>query len=239
MITHVFFDLAGTLVDSARMQPCYGANLGRVMAERFGGSADGWEQANLTILADWDNYFADLDFDGDDGIADLWEGELRVTRALFRLTHIPEPNKQTLTALSRELPYLVTRHCDALYPDSKPVIEALYQVGYVLGVATHSTSAQARGILDGAGVLDYFRGPLLSPDVTGRFRKDSMFFLAAGVPPERCLVVDAGPGGICGAKAAGMRTVYLCRSGMPMPSLADHTIKGDLCGLLPYLGVVK
>ena len=61
-ITHIFFNLSGTLVDSARMPQCYAHHLGLEMAERFGGSADAWAQANFTILADWDSYFADLDF---------------------------------------------------------------------------------------------------------------------------------------------------------------------------------
>jgi FMN phosphatase YigB (HAD superfamily) len=239
-ITHIFFDLSGTLVDSARMPHCYAYHLGLVMAERFGGSADAWAQANLTILADWDSYFADLDFDGDDGMADLWEGELRVTRALFRLTGmtgVKEPDGDVLASLSRELPYLATRHCDAFYPDSKPVIEALYHAGYVLGVATHAVSAQARGTLEGAGVLDYFRGPLLCPDVTERFRKDRDFFLASHIPPENCLVVDDGVESIRGAKAAGMQTAYLRRDTVSYESPADHFLTGDLRDLLAFLGI--
>ena len=236
-ITHIFFDLSGTLVDSARMQQCYAHHLGLVMAERFGGSADAWTQANLTILADWDSYFADLDFDGDDGMADLWEGQLRVTRALFRLTGVKEPDGDVLAALSRELPYLATRRCDALYPESKLVIESLFHAGYVLGVATHLVSAQARGTLEGAGVLDYFRGPLLCPDVTERFRKDRDFFLTARIPSENCLVVDDSAEGIRGAKAAGMQTAYLRRDKTACEAPADHFLTGDLRDLLTILGI--
>jgi FMN phosphatase YigB (HAD superfamily) len=207
------------------------------MAQRFGGSADAWAQANLAIVADWDSYFADLDFDGEDGIDDLWEGELRVTRALFRLTGVKEPDGSALAALSRELPYLATRYSDCLYADSKPVMGALYGAGFVLGVATHVISPQARGTLEGGGVLDYFRGPLLCPDVTERFRKDRDFFLAAHIPPENCLVIDDGIEGIRGAKAAGMCTVHLRRDRVSCQSPADHVLMGDLRGLLDYLNI--
>ena len=36
-ITHIFFDLHGTLVDTALMSPCYAASLGDLMADTFGG----------------------------------------------------------------------------------------------------------------------------------------------------------------------------------------------------------
>ncbi|MBZ0286389.1 MAG: hypothetical protein K8I30_02155, partial [Anaerolineae bacterium] len=130
-LTHIFFNLPGTLVDGARLRSGYAEQLGLLMAERFGGNPDLWIGARLHILKDWDSYFADLNFDGDDGVNDLWEGELRVTRALFRLTGIPEPDGPTLAALSRELPYQVSRHCDVLFPDSQPVIQALHQAGYI------------------------------------------------------------------------------------------------------------
>ncbi|MEO8610023.1 MAG: HAD family hydrolase [Chloroflexota bacterium] len=236
-ITHIFFELSGVLMDSAQLPECYAHHLGLVMAERFGGSVDAWAQAHLKILADWDSYFADLDFDGDDGMADLWESQLRVTRALFRLTGLKEPDSAVLAALSRELPYLATRHCDALYPDSKPTIEALHQAGYVLGVATHLVSGKARGILEGGGVLDYFRGAFLCPDVTERFRKDQNYFLAAHVPPENCLVVDINSEGIRGAQAAGMQTVYLRRGELPHQSPADWFLTGDLTALLAYMNI--
>jgi FMN phosphatase YigB (HAD superfamily) len=234
-ITHIFFDLHGTLVDSARLTPCYALHLGRVMAERYGGRPEAWTQANLAINADWDSYFADLDLDGDEGIQDMWEGMLRTTRALFRLTGISEPDLSTVTALSRELPYLATRNCDAFYPDSRAIIEQLYEAGYSLGIATHSITAQARGTLTGAGVIDYFQAAFLCPDVTGRFQKDEQFFRSANLPFRNCLLVDDSPGSIRGAKAAGMHTILIARTAPPVNSPADFLVTGDLSGLLPYL----
>ncbi len=237
-ISHIFFDLHGTLVDSARLSAGYGQGLGRVMAERFGGKPDAWAQAHRRIVSDWDSYFADLDFDGDDGLADLWEGEVRITRALFRITGVPEPEIKSLTALSRELPYLATHGWDAFYPDTKAVLERLHQAGFILGVASSVISGQARGLLEGAGVLNLFAEPFLCPDVTERFRKDAAFYHVAYLPPQNCLVVDDCLDGIAGAKAAGMGTVQICREHMPpYESPANHVLISGLSGLLNYLGI--
>ncbi|MEO8395909.1 MAG: hypothetical protein ABI700_23135, partial [Chloroflexota bacterium] len=83
-ITHVFFEVPGVLVDRAALRRGYRANLGRIMAERYEGSAVEWCAAYDCILADWDSYYADLNLSGDDGIADMREGQYRTTRALFR-----------------------------------------------------------------------------------------------------------------------------------------------------------
>lgn len=237
-ITHIFFDLNGTLVDGKQMPPCYAAGLGRVMSERYGGQPGAWAEANMRILDDWDSYFADLDMDGENGIDDMWEGELRVTRALFRLTNTPEPAISAIAELARELPYHATRDCDVMYADSKPVIWKLHEAGYTLGVATHAITSQARGTLTGGGVIEAFTGPFLCPDYTERFSKDRDFFLAARIPPENCLVVDDTPEWVHGAKDAGMRAVLLCRDKpAPSDSRADHILSPDLSGLLAYLGV--
>lgn len=238
-ISHIFFDLHGTLVDSRRMGRCYAAQLGIVMAERYGGQPQMWEQANLSITADWDSYHADLNFD--ENFEDMWESYIRTTRALFRLTGTPEPPLSELTALSRELPGLATRCCDALFPESRAVIAALHATGYTLGITSHSLVTQARGSLTGGGMLHYFAGPLIGPDVTGTFAKNRRFFSVAaqqaGVDTGRCLVVDDDARHIPGAQAAGMHAVYLSRQPPPPDTSADHVLAGDLTGLLAYLGV--
>ncbi len=219
------------------MRPCYAAQLGQVMAERFGGQPGSWTEANRRILADWDSYYADLDLGGEHGLEDLREGEVRTTRALFRLTQTPEPDHEALMVLARELPYQVSRRCDTFYSDSKPVLERLHAAGYILGIASHATSAQSRGILEGGSVPMLFKGPILGPDVTESFIKNRQFFAAANLDPQTCLVVDSQAEGIRGAKAAGMRTVQpLRRPAQPTPA-ADHVLHGDLTELLAYLGL--
>lgn len=238
-ITHIFFDLHGTLIDGTRLHPCYSAELGRLMTERFGLTPQQWIAANRQVLRDWDHYYADLDLTGEDGMAHLWEGLYRTTRALFRITRTPEPDKQTLTALSREIPGAVTRSCDALYHDARSVIERLAGAGYTLGVTTHALSTQARGVLEGARVLAAFNGPIIGPDVADHFEKDETFYrfamLQAGVAPEHCLTVDDSTHCILGAKAAGLHTVQLYRKGGTGRSAADFSLHSTLDGLVEWV----
>jgi phosphoglycolate phosphatase-like HAD superfamily hydrolase len=236
-ITHILFDLYGTLVDSRQMVPCYTEHLGLIMSERYGFTPDRWAEAHRRIVADWDSYYADLDLTGDDGIADMWEGMIRTTRALFRLTGAPQPALAEVTALARELPYLTSRRCDCFYPDAKAVLQSLYQAGYTLGVACHLTTAGTRGVLEGGSVQHWFAGPLLGPDVTGYFVKSEQFFQSSQLLPESVLVVDDEVEGIQGAKASGMYAVLICHGCTPPLSPADHVLKDDLYGLLDYLDI--
>jgi FMN phosphatase YigB (HAD superfamily) len=238
-ITHIFFDLHGTLVDGVRLHPCYSVQLGRVLSERYGGAPAVWVEANQRIMADWDNYYADLDLTRDRGIDDMWEGMIRTTRALFRLAGAPMPDIGQIRALSRELPGLVTRSCNALYPEARPIIEQLCAAGYMLGVTSHAVSAHARGLLRGGGILQYFAAPIIGPDVIGRFDKDAQFYTyaarKAGVSTQQCLAIDDSPPCVAGAKAAGMGAVLLSRRGVVSHATADHVLTDTLLGLLDYL----
>lgn len=238
-VTHIFFDLHRTLVESQRITRCYAKQLGQVMTARYGGNPDQWTCANRLILADWDSYFVDLNIDED--IHDLWEGELRVTRALFRLTQTPEPSLAEIEKLSWELPELATQHCDALYPDCKPLLKHLHAAGYTLGICSGAIVAQIRGTLRGGGVLEYFNGPLVGPDVTGHFPRDARFYRIAahqaGVDARYCMVVDDLVRNLAGAKAAGMAAVQICRDQKPSQSPADLVLEGSMNGLLDYPGL--
>src|SRR5690348_13881004 len=122
-ITHIFFDLHGTLADGAKVHVFYSTRLGQILSPRYGGVPDAWAQANRTVLADWVSYFVDLDLEGDHGLADMWEGYFRTTRAMFRLVGVPEPPHDELVQLSRELPGLAVEGCDALYPEVRDVLK--------------------------------------------------------------------------------------------------------------------
>ncbi len=233
----ILFDLNETLIDSRQMRSCYARQLGIVMSERFGGVPQAWTEADHRIVEDWDSYYADLDLNGEHGLEDLREGEVRTTRALFRLTGTPEPDREALLTLARDLPYLALRHCDVFYNDCKPVLQQLHTAGYRLGIVSHTTTAQIRGTLEGGGVQHWFTGPILGPDITGHFTKDREFFLTADVNPAGCLVVDDQEEGLQGAKAAGMRAIQLIRDAKPPSPHADHVLRGSLDGLLDILNL--
>jgi HAD superfamily hydrolase (TIGR01509 family) len=211
-VTHLFFDLYGILIDGAK--PCYAAQLGQVMATRYGGQPEVWENAHRQIALDWDSYYADLDLS--QGIDQVYEGLYRTTRALFRLTGTPEPAHESLIALSRELPGLVTQHCDGLYPDVKAVIESLYQQGYILGITTtHALYAQAVGLLTGGGIRDCFQGVIVGVDTLDKYERDEAYFMNAArmssTAPEHCLIVDDVPAYLAAARRIGMHTVLIDR----------------------------
>ncbi len=234
-LTHIFFDVHDVLVDRARLGRFYSANLGQIMTERYGLTPETWTNAYRRILADWDSYYTDLNLSGDDGIADMWEGVFRTTRALFRLTGAPEPDKAELTALSRELPGLAAQNCDVLYPEVPEVLRQLDAAGLVLGVVSHSLIAQIYASL--APVLPYFKGPIWGADNSGRFDKDVERFLstALGVSaaPENCLMLDDKQEPLLNAKRAGMQTIQIRRD----PSAAAFAVDAvlpDLWGLLDY-----
>ncbi len=236
-ITHIFFDLHGTLVDGIKLHPCYSVVMGRLLAERYGGEPEKWAESNRKIVADWDSYYADLDLGGDDGIAHMYEGFFRTTRAMFRLTHIPEPPKDELIRASRELPGLITRECDGFYPDStKSVLKRLFDEGYVLGVVSHALIEQARGTLIGGGVYAYFKGAIISPENTGTYNKDVTFLRYApqmsGVAPENCLIVDDRLHTVQAAKSLNMQAIQIKRDNTIQPSHDVITSPEQIAGWL-------
>lgn len=243
-IRHIFFDAHGTIVHRERNPFHYASGLGAFMAERYGGDARVWREANLRIFADFDSYYADLDLGADDGIAQMWEGEFRTTRALFRVTGTPEPTHEELLALTRERGEQATsRGGDALYPDAAPVIRALAAAGYRLGTCSNALSGQVRGSLRAGGVHDYFALPLFGADLAGHFIKDEHFFRAisalSGVEPSSCLIVEDTVEVIEAARSLGMWTAHVCRGeraeALAAQSPAHHALVGSLEGLLPLL----
>jgi FMN phosphatase YigB (HAD superfamily) len=217
-VTHIFFDLHGTIIDRQRNPHCYAAGLGKVMSARYGGAPDVWAAANQRILADWDSYYTDLDLCGDDGMADMWEGIYRTTRALFRLVRIAEPPHDELLALSRTLPGDATANGgNALYADSAQVLRRLRAAGYALGTASTSISTQVRGSLIAGGILDLFTLPLYGADLAERFCKDDLYYRSiaarANVVPERCLIVDDDATAVAAASDAGLQAAQIIRDG--------------------------
>lgn len=229
----LLFDLQGTLIDPAALAQQFPGQIGRVLAARFGGAQSAWADARRAITADWDSYYADLDLTGEHGLEHFREGEIRVTRALFRLAAVPEPGMAVLEPLARELPELAGQGCHALYPEVRQVLARLHQAGYILGIASHASSGLARGLLAGGGVLDWFAGPILGPDETGRFQKDAAFYQQSALPPEECLVIDDDPDGVHGARQAGMQALLLCRGAVP-PAQSAPVLHPDLTALVQY-----
>ncbi|MBN2472634.1 MAG: HAD family hydrolase [Anaerolineae bacterium] len=233
-ITHVFFDLHGTLVDNKGTLPGqYQAALAAFMAGRYGGDPAAWAAANARVVDDWDSYYADLDFSGDDSLAQFQEGQTRTLRALFRLTGRPYPPSEDMARLVETHRYSVTSRCDALYPDARAALADLRALPLTLGLITHGMRGHAEGLLAGAGVRGWFAGPLMTPDTAGYFGKDEGYFrLAFGaVPPGRCVVVEDRPVHARLAARLGARVVLVDRAGRYASEGAWGAVMADLYGL--------
>jgi beta-phosphoglucomutase-like phosphatase (HAD superfamily) len=240
-ITHIFFGLHGILIDSSVLAPCYSRRKCEILAERYGGGLELWQAAERTLLAEWDDYHADLNFSGDNGMDDFYEALFRTTRALFRLAKVTEPPKDELTALARELPGEAPRRCQALYPEVKTALEQARADGYLQGIMTHVLESQARAILEGCGVLPLFRAPIVGVNTFERFDKDEMYFRQAArqavTHPAACLVVDTHPFSLTAARRAGMHTVLIQRGESQIDVNAADTVLRDLSGLAEFLRV--
>ncbi|MBN1285301.1 MAG: HAD-IA family hydrolase [Anaerolineae bacterium] len=245
-ITTIFFDLHGVLIDPNQMMQRQPHAQATLLAERYGGDPDAWLDAYIAIRADWDSYWADLDLDGETPIDDLWEGELRVLRAHFRLTGTPYPPAGELAELARRRRYLVLRRFDAGYPEARPVLDALRAAGFTLGIISNAPLSHCRGALEGAGLLAYFDGRIVGSDLVGTFSKgrDTYWYglKLAGSRPEECLVADDNADGVQGARDAGIHVVLVERpdrgDARPLDAArwAAHAVLPDLTGLPGYIG---
>lgn len=241
-VTTVFFELHATLIDPAVLTGCAAEQLGQVMAARYGGDADQWTAAWQRIRDDWDSYHADLDFGGEDGLDQVYEGLYRTTRALFRLTHTSEPPRSELQTLSRELPARMSLNCDAVRPQVREVITALDAQGIRLGITTYGLEDQAKALLQGGRIAECFKAPVLGVDSIGQYTRDTLYYqriaLRSGTPSEHCLVVDRSPVSLESARVAGMQTAWLAEhkpAASESPDFIDVVLPGTLVPLLALL----
>lgn len=213
MIACVVFDLLGTLVDPMRIRIHYAHHLGLVMAEQHGGTAHTWTTAYNQVVEDWDSYYIDLDLNGDDGVEHLWEGMFRTTRALFRLTGMAEPTAPELTVLARTLQERVCACFNSFYPGAAAVVYEMYTRGLALGAAGLLTKSHVAGLLRGASISDMFTGPILTPEITGRYARNTAFYAglssAAARPPQQILLVSPDSGALHAASSLGYYVVHV------------------------------
>ncbi len=241
-ITTIFFELYSILVESKLLQTCTVQQLGHIMAERYGGDANQWTDAYQRIRADWDSYHADLDFDGEDGLDQVYEGLYRTTRALFRLTGMLEPPREELQTLSRELPSLMSANCDVIYPEARSAMIELDQRGYRLGITTYVLGNQAHALLQAGHLGPHFKAPVLGVDNIGQYTRDELYYqrvgLRSGTSPAQCLIVDRSLMSLEAAKNAGMQTAWLVdsdHSPSASPDFVDLVLPGILAPLLTSL----
>lgn len=141
-----------TLLDTKRYRANFADGVARIMRERYGGKHASWLAVQQIIFADWASYHADLNYSGDDGMADIREGQFRVTRALFRLSNTPEPVKADITALAQTLISEAPCTGDSFTASAQHFLQVLSTRSNVkMTVTSYFCTAQIRAILEASG----------------------------------------------------------------------------------------
>jgi len=100
------------------------------------------------------------------------------------------------------------------YPDVPEALEQLEARGFKIVACSNGTGDAVRGLLERAGVLARFSG-IVSVDPIRTFKPDPAVYeyLAAQVHAEKELVclISSNPFDVIGAKACGLRTVWVQR----------------------------
>jgi FMN phosphatase YigB (HAD superfamily) len=232
-ITHIFYDLHGTLLDGRRLYREATIRLNKLLQAQYGGDWLAWSAADAAILAHWDDYFADLNFSGDNGLADFYEGSFRILRARFRLAQVPEPSHEELLDLSHMVDVLTA--CGTFYQDVLTVVPVFAQAArQQQGLVASTTVAHAEALLTAGGLRGCFTAPIIGVDTFEQYDKDIAYFQrvaeVAQVAPENCLIVDNEAFALRNAAAAGMQVIGVQRGDRPLA--IDHIpIIRDLYGI--------
>jgi len=105
------------------------------------------------------------------------------------------------------------------YPDVPAALDELEARKFKIVACTNGTAHAVRGLLDRAGILAKFSG-IISVDPIRTFKPDPAVYeyLAAQVQAEKEMVclISSNPFDVIGAKACGLRTVWVQRDSKKM-----------------------
>lgn len=188
------FDVYGTLIDPFHMEehlrPSFG-DRAKEASELWRGKQleYSWRRALMKKYADFNR---------------CTEQALRFVSAQLG-TPLPE---NTLTSLMNQ--YLTL----PAYPDVSAALASLAARGLKSVAFSNGTEGAVRGLLEHAGVLARFSG-IVSVDRIGTFKPDPAVYeylaTETQTPKENVWVISSNPFDVIGAKAYGLRTVWVQR----------------------------
>lgn len=207
----LLFDCVGMLIAGHKMRRCYQHNMAQIMSARYGQSPAFWQAVDQKIVSDWASYHADLNFSGDEGIADMHEALFRVTRALFTIANMPEPPKPDITALSQDF---ISVPCDdsIVLPDVRATLAKYHEVGHRLATFAHLLNRQLKAITAPLPMIRQHIGA----DTLNHYEHDTQFFVKVAhylkTSPENIAVITQRPATSDKASQSGFKTVLVRQS---------------------------
>lgn len=217
----LLFKCIGVLVDGRAMRQNYQNNMAQIMTKRYGKSPDIWLSADKQIVADWADYHADLNFSGEDGIADIHEGLFRVTCALFKITQVDEPSKSEITVLAQDL-MTVPYTQDIFFAGVLDVLERCQQAGYEIGIFSYFLQKQVSGMFQNIPHIKY----IIGADTLNHYEHDANYFLKLSshlkTSPNNVIVISNSAQINSAAIQTGMNTLLVGQSSALLKQELKH-----------------
>ncbi|MGJ3240279.1 MAG: hypothetical protein ACFE0Q_16350 [Anaerolineae bacterium] len=212
----LIFQTIGVLVDRDRWRERYRQQMAYYMAQHYGQSSAFWAQVDEALVADWASYHADLNYSGQDGIADMREGLFRTTRALFTIAQLPEPPHAEITRLSQTLAGLPISR--ALFGDVMLFLGRCRQQGYTIGAFGYLLRAQIRALTHDIPHLAHAIGA----DTLDHYEHDEAYFMKMSAhlqrEPATISIVVISPTIATIAQQAGLHAYRVRQSDTPLIS---------------------
>ena len=216
----IFLDLYGVLADGKLMDRRYNERMADILWRRYGGEVVAWRTLQAASFEWYQAEGAKLDArPGEEREGDAWvEAVQRMNaeqvRWMFDRAGLPMPPSPVEFAEALEAE--TVRGIDALYPDVKPALAALRDMGHRLYLSTNANRSNAESALVGGGVRDLFDG--LAMLETARAKKDRAYywgraFELARVEPMDVAVVDDEARYLIPAAELGAKGYQLIRPG--------------------------
>jgi HAD superfamily hydrolase (TIGR01509 family) len=202
-MTAVVFDCDGTLVDSEPL------------------ARTAWERA----LEPYGYAVTDADAEATVGLP------FPRTHAYY-LERVDLPDVDAMwTEFSGELFALIDSEL-VVFEDAVAAARELHARGIPVGVASSSPRERLHRTLSRVGLLDAFDVTVAGDEVEHGKPAPDMFLLAAerlGAAPEDCIAIEDSPPGVQAGRAAGMRTIAICRvPGTEAALAAAHVVVDSL-----------
>jgi putative hydrolase of the HAD superfamily len=214
-MTAVLFDLDGTLVDGSDL-PLAVRGVAALIADRVPDVDP--DEVVAANTAEWQELWPEIE---DDWMLGTLPGEQLNDRAwrgtLARCRIRDEALVSLASATFRELERRAVRP----YPDVAPALAALRAAGHRLGLVTNGAAVLQRDKIAALGLDGAFDPVVVSSEVGARKPDRAVFdhaVLTAGLEPSTTWFVgDNLWVDVLGASGAGLRAVWLNRTGRPRP----------------------